>query len=678
MFHFERLITPAISTSTDTPGELAKRGNRRRLRVFLAVFLVLALAGLAFTFARPVEYRTSARITIATGRTFAETPVVGQAGNAAISGAPGAADAAALFLEIDILSSRGLIEAALNALRQKGMELSEFAPDPIQGVQSNLAVDTANGSNIVRLSLTGPQPEHLAALLNALVDVYIHRLGETYESASSVENATLREELRDLETRLAAKRRIVEDYRQSSDIVSGEREENQVLTRVRGLSDSLNDANDKLAQIEGRVRSLRESIAAGKSVVRARDDPTLAALEARVSQIRESLREQERTYTPQFMAMDPNVRGMQARLADLERQIAEQRGNSAQTALGEAEEQLAAAQQTRQRLQQQITAERGAVHAFSARFNTFKAMQEELSQLEASQRNVSERLLRTESSEKSRRPSVQVIETAAVPREIWRPDYARDVGLSFGLAFVIGMLAMGFVELFNRVPREVPGPVIVPQPWIAVTSLPQALIPGIVSEALPNERLLPALSAPKLPRELSPAETSELLRAARREDVPFIALLLAGASLREIQAASGSDLDIEREDIHLPGNPGRDLHLPRQLLTLFGAGFQDGTSIVAAAFGTSLTEDEARRRLICVAHDAGIDNPAEVTPDVLRHTCIAYLVRQGLRFGELDHIVGALPADALAAYAELSPPGVRRSIADIDPLLPGLRAGLGI
>lgn len=86
------------------------------------------------------------------------------------------------------------------------------------------------------------------------------------------------------------------------------------------------------------------------------------------------------------------------------------------------------------------------------------------------------------------------------------------------------------------------------------------------------------------------------------------------------------------------------------------------------------SDEELERRLICAAHDADLDDPAAITPGTLRHSCIAYLVRQGLRFSELDHIVGALPAEALREYAGLSPMGVRRTLAEIEPLMPALEA----
>ena len=91
----------------------------------------------------------------------------------------------------------------------------------------------------------------------------------------------------------------------------------------------------------------------------------------------------------------------------------------------------------------------------------------------------------------------------------------------------------------------------------------------------------------------------------------------------------------------------------------------------------------AHERAVCVDTTAAGDTFAggclgyltkqgALTPGALRHTCIAHLVRQGLRFSDLDRVAGPLPADALAAYAELSPPGVRRSLAELQRFMPAL------
>jgi chromosome segregation ATPase len=97
---------------------------------------------------------------------------------------------------------------------------------------------------------------------------------------------------------------------------------------MQGLAAAQKDANKRLTEAEGRVESLRAAAASGKGIVRAKDNPTLAALEARASQIREELREMSRRYTPDYLDMDPQARALRARLAELEEQITAQRASA--------------------------------------------------------------------------------------------------------------------------------------------------------------------------------------------------------------------------------------------------------------------------------------------------------------------------------------------------------------
>ncbi|MBS0546065.1 MAG: hypothetical protein JSR40_20315 [Proteobacteria bacterium] len=667
---FRTLLQPAAVVDAERPEDIAARGNRRRLRVFLLVLLPVLLVGLAYTFLRTPEYRAEARIAVKSAGIVADLP--GTAGErATVSTTVTDAASASLQAEAGVLSSRPVIEAALAALHRQGVELSEFGAEPAQAVQAALGVEPVSDSNIIGLTLTGAHPEHLAALLNALIEAYSSRVRDSYASASGGEIDALRQELSDLNRRLEDKRKALEDFRQANDIVSGERDENQVLARVKGLAASLNQANEKLAKAEGRVRSLRESIAAGKPVVRARDNPTLAGLESRASQLRESLGEIARTHTPQFMDMDPEAHRLRSRLAEVEAQIGETRATAGQMSLAEAEEELATAREEQQTLQAQLARDRGAVHAFSRSFSTFKSMQEELAQLEASRSALSERLVRTEASERSRMPSVQVIEAATAPLHAYRPDYARDAGISLAVAFGLALLAMGLTELFNRPPRPSTAPVIVPQPWIAVgreASSPPALGAGRPPQV--SAAGAPLLASPAArERELSQHELTALLDNLPAQDTVWAGLLLCGATLDEVRGLTVAGLDAAGRRVRLGGAAARELSLPAALASRLDSVFQHTGAAAALVSGT---DEELQRRLLCAAHDAGLENPAAVTPDALRHTCIAHLVRQGLRFSELDRVAGPLPAEALAAYAGLAPAGVRRSLAELDRFMPAL------
>ena len=244
------------------------------------------------------------------------------------------------------------------------------------------------------------------------------------------------------------------------------------------------------------------------------------------------------------------------------------------------------------------------------------------------------------------------------------------------MAFALGLIGIAVVEVFNRPPVQSTAPVILPQPWISMgRDLPPVLDGRHEQGHLPWFAAAPA----QLPaafggaRELEQAEVHELLQAMHENDRNWAALLLCGATPDEIRHISAPDLDAEFGGIRLHGPCARTLKVPASMFArLEATGTKPEGQGVTTGIAMPDADDECKRRLLCAAHDAGLDEPADITPQTLRHTCIAYLVRQGLRFSELEHIVGTLPADVLAQYAGLSPAGRRRTQGEVNALMPGV------
>src|SRR5206468_9991228 len=138
------------------------------------------------------------------------------------------------------------------------------------GIQSRLESVPIASTNVVELVATWHSPELLAPVLNTIVAVYQDRLARAFRSAASESTAQADDEVKKLEATVVAKRRDVESFRTRNDIVSLQRDENEVLARVRNLSTSLSAASDRVAAAEGKVRALNASVAAGKTAVRSR------------------------------------------------------------------------------------------------------------------------------------------------------------------------------------------------------------------------------------------------------------------------------------------------------------------------------------------------------------------------------------------------------------------------
>ena len=638
---------------------LAGRGNRRRALVFLGTLAVALAVSLAFTFLRPAEYRASARVEIA----FAPPPATAEARP------PPAAPP--LAREVQVLTSRPVLQAAAGTLERQGFDLSDFGADPVTAMQSRLQATALPNSTVVEVAATGPQPGILAALINTTIEAYRARLAESFDTSSTEELAAADAEVTRLDTTVKAKRREVERFKETNNIVSLERDENQVLARVRSQNAALNAASERVTKAENKLRDVAGAVAAGNNVIREQDTATVASLQQRLAQTRDELAELDRRYTADYLSRDPDVKVKRGRLADMQNQLETQLAQTKQAALADAKEELASAKAGRQRLEGEILADRSNVAQFTRRFDELKARDKELGQLELAYRDAVQRKATLEASERARAPAVRVLEAATIPERPWRPDYWRDAGISAAASLVLALLVMLLVELFNR---SDPQPTVlvaqrvgIPRPAIGLAPPPDAA--GALAAG--NPALLTAPVA--LPRQLDDDEVRLLLDAAGGRTRILITLLLSGLTPEEVMALRRSDLDLGSDTVRLGGASPRELKLPHPVAVALAA--------VADTPSERLIEPHANvderatmdAELLCAAHDAALDVPAEVTASALRHTYIVFLVRQGIRFADLSRIIGPLPVDVLAAYSSMAGSGSRRSIDAVDLVHPAIR-----
>jgi polysaccharide biosynthesis transport protein len=664
--------------SPDVQETPVRKPRGRRLVMFSGVFFPALALGLAYTVMQPAEYRATAHLQIIPGSS-APPPADILAGTAAGADTKGPAERGAkpFLTEVQVLTSRPLVEEVVGRLAKSGDLPRQIGSDQADVVQRMLSTETVAGTEVVQLRAEGPQRQFLARLVNTLTDVYQERLAATYKKSTGTGGDQLRDAVGALDQKVAAKRQEVEEFRSANDIVSAERDENQLLSAAKGLATALNEAKGKLAAAEGQLRAVRNGAAAGQALVGAKDNPTIANLEQRASQLREQLHDLQQRFTPQYLDLDPSIKAARARLDNLEQQIRAERAASARAVIAEAEGKVIGARETVDQLQEQINDNKRAVQTFIARFGEYKAMQEDLTHLEQLHRAAADRLAKLEASESEAAPRVEILEAASVPQLPWRPLYARDAGISLGAAMALGFFGVWLVEFFSRPPPQSAG--IEPQQWwpVAVGRGAAAASPPALLTA--EAARLPAPNP--LPRELTDAEIAALLRAANDDGRLVVTGLLSGLSGEEIVALDWDQIDLNARAIRVSGESPRTLTLNEPLLQLITARRElqsqtEGT-VLRSPSGGRLPVEDARSLAMYAAYDAGIDGADEVTPRTLRHTYLVYLLRQGIRFGDIGRIVGRLPQEELATYTQFAPAQPRLPLEQIDVVLPALRDQTG-
>ncbi len=639
---------------------------RSRGALFTAVFATTLAVGLTFTFVRPPEYRSEATIAI-----YRTSPT-------AASGREGGADAVPLTsgdvheAEAEpatvLMEARRLLAWPMLLALQDRLGETPGASSPLSAaeLQEMLTAETRPETNVIELTATGLGRDLLPAVLQAWIDLYVAEKDARKATEGSTNREELAQQVADIEQRLAGQRSRLEAFRAANDIVSLESEDNETAARLKGLNASLAKATEKKAETEARVAAMRKDISIGKTVLRREDRTEIAALETRARELQEQLREADKGFTAAYIRLDPRLRASQENLQVLERKIADAKTRSQQEALAEAEQEMAGAAENVANLQRQLDASKAAAIGFAARFSEHKALVAEVEQTERLARAAQARLLRAEIADRSRLPRVVVVAPPSVPETHIRPHYTRDAAITGAVALVLGIAAIWLREFLRRSGTEGAAP----QPLVQI-AMPSGGLLGSFGAAAPAPVLpspplaLPA--APALPRELAPGEAAALWRAADGPGRVAVAALLNGLSATETVALRWADLDPAGGSVGVPGNPPRTLSLtPALRAALDGLSNPGEGPVLLAPTGAPFETADLAGMVAAAAHDAGIAVPAEVTPEALRHTYLAFLVRQGARFADLGRVAGYLPPASLMAYGPLSPPGPGRPLDGIE------------
>lgn len=647
----------------------------RRLRWFLAVFLLALATSLLYVWQRPAVYQATASVlTVAPDSMDPGGVAADESTDSPATPGPVPVEGGIqhVMVQRQTLLGTPLLEETRRLLAQ-GESFPGPVPDLV-ALHDVLSVATVPGTNLVELRARGPDPAILAPLVNAWTDAYEALRLRAARNTQVATTTALDDETTQLARRVEAKRTELEEFRRIHDIVSTRDTDNQALARLKGLNDALNKATEEEAKAQGRLDAVRAAIARGRPVLAPREAQGLAELEKTAHDLRQQAKDIAKRFTSQYSLLQPQVKDVPAQLQQIEAAIAAKQQEATASALSEAEQALAAARQSVTSLQRQMTALKKEAATFTARFARHDALAKDLAQLEALYREAQGRQVRVEVKPVAIEPRLQIIDRAYTPnRPIW-PDYWRDSGIALGGSLGLALLVLLIHDFVTRRERAA----ALRMPDIRVFSVSEQLmlrrqeesalalqrLPG--SPALPGHAM-PSLAAPE-PRELTEPELRLLLEAADEPARQAIALLLSGLTLEEAAALGPDAIDLAAGRLHSGGDRPRDLPLaPRLRAWLAGTAARPAWSDEPQPEAADLAAHVAY-----AAADAGLADPAMVDAAALRHTYIIHLVRQGLRLADLERVVGKLPPRVLAGYARFSPagPGLRaESVPLVHPVL---------
>jgi polysaccharide biosynthesis transport protein len=621
----------------------------------MAVFIAVAGGGLIYDYSRTAVHRATSRLSV-------EPPGVSE-------------DAArAHFAVSEAQAMRRSEYMTAVAARLKDLNAG-LVPEPTV-LERLLQSEAVPQTTIIELRAEGPERHQLVAALNAWIEVYTASRKEADRQEESESTDDARHAAKVAQKAVEDKRREMESFRRRHGISSIEREENPAAARLKGLQTALNDATAKEVNAEARVKALNDNLTQSKDAVRASDRNAIGNLEMRALDLREKARDLEHDFTPQYLAMDPKYKALKSNLARVEQQIEREKDRSQRAALLEAQEEYAGAQRAAQRIRDQVDGLKQESQAFATRFVELKRLAYELEQLQETQRLAAERLGKFEAARKPSAVRIRVLTAPSALPEPVSPNYTRDAAIALGAGLVLAIAAVWVTDFLRRDPAQADEPV--PQ------SLIQIAYPVLGQQQAGAGAMLPGIAAPMLApptaraatTELTPGDISNLWANAPADGRLLLAALFAGIAPEELAQLRWQHFDLKHGSVDIPGASARRLRLPGPLhdqLSSRTAGAPDAP-LLADGLGEPLAPAALDGELACIAHDAGLRHPEEVTASAVHFTYAAFLARQGIRMSELTALVGRLHSEITAELMRLIPSGQVKTAADIDLTYPSLRA----
>jgi len=432
-------------------------------KIIVAVALIAAFAGLAFSMLASPHYKAATRILIETRESVYTRP-----GQSAEADRP-ILDEEGVTSQVELVSSSDILRTVVRELDLVNNE--EFAPrsSPIRslfamfGLASNpsgqsieervisamreqLTVYRVERSRVIVIEFSSRQPELAAAIPNAIADAYLGIQQEAKLMANADATDWLAPEIEQLRDQVREAEARVADFRSGSNLFLGQNNATLASQQLSETSTELSRVRAERSAAVAKAVEVRSALENGGSI-EAMPEVISSPLVQRLVERRVQINTEIADLSTTLLENHPRIRSLRSQLADLDRQIREE-GRKVLQAL---EREGASAQ----RREQELTAELNQLKAASAISSEQEVELRALEREATAQRELLESYLtrHREASSRFERNylpvDARVFARAMPPAEPYFPKPVPIVGASFAGALMLAVLAILMRELFS-------------------------------------------------------------------------------------------------------------------------------------------------------------------------------------------------------------------------------------
>jgi capsular exopolysaccharide synthesis family protein len=199
--------------------------------------------------------------------------------------------------QVAIVTSAPILGAALNKDEVKGLRLVRDQVNPIPWLEKALKVDFLVSPEIMRVSLSGREPDELAPIVNAVVDTYVHEMEAREQGKRAVLLTALKKNQQLEESKLRERQKALRILEQNLGLEDGPTTQTKLAENLKELA----QLKKEHRELQLRINEAR-AISLNQVEEHAKQDPSVLELVKRRAHVQKTIAEIRRTAQPQFQA----------------------------------------------------------------------------------------------------------------------------------------------------------------------------------------------------------------------------------------------------------------------------------------------------------------------------------------------------------------------------------------
>lgn len=328
-------------------------------------------------------------------------------------------------------------------------ETEKFAPY-VSVLQRNLTVApvwdnrTQNGqTRLIEISFTHENPETAAKVVNEIGEVYVLQNLENKIKSNSSAGDFLQKRVAELQSLIRRGEERLINYSKQNQIVSLDESQNTVVQRFADLNQQVGQAeNARIAAQTAYQAALQNKM---RETTVQSQDPQVVGLETRLADLRQRLAQLKTEYTDEWY----EVVQLKQQITLVENQLAALRKRATDVQLATLEERLNEAIARERVLRGEFENQRGEVVRQNEASINYRIIEQDIN---TNKKLLDDLLERSKENDLilTRTPNnVQVVDPAAVPDDAVGPQRTKDIALAFIISLVFGVGLAFVIDWFN-------------------------------------------------------------------------------------------------------------------------------------------------------------------------------------------------------------------------------------